>query len=313
MTDWQLRTQVELPLASRDPGGVRGGDCRECGHRDHRGGHRRGRAGLYIFRGVAVVDDTLILAGALPAALMALRRTGSWRPRTKVSGGGANDGRTVAPSGRSAPHGMRPPRPDRVVPRTSTESDLLARSWRSRSSGARRSPWSGASTWAARSCATSHHVGPDRSLRGVTRGRYTRSEAPPVADTRQRVSRRCTDYAQRFRARLGPAVRLQQHVRHHRAPARRHGYGLRAHLGPRAPGGRAGRPDSLRVLERADVSGRRAWYGLRFASHDRNGPGADVSGSRGGEGGRIAGNSTDGQIQALDLVVLETTPLLSRL
>jgi osmoprotectant transport system permease protein len=31
-----------------------------------------GGLGVYIFRGVSVVDDTLILAGALPAALLAL-------------------------------------------------------------------------------------------------------------------------------------------------------------------------------------------------------------------------------------------------
>src|SRR5438128_111394 len=35
-----------------------------------------GGLGVYIFRGVAVVDDTLILAGALPAALMALAADG---------------------------------------------------------------------------------------------------------------------------------------------------------------------------------------------------------------------------------------------
>src|SRR5207245_2979643 len=31
-----------------------------------------GGLGVYIFRGVATVDDTLIMAGALPAALLAL-------------------------------------------------------------------------------------------------------------------------------------------------------------------------------------------------------------------------------------------------
>jgi osmoprotectant transport system permease protein len=31
-----------------------------------------GGLGVYIFRGVATVNDTLILAGALPAALLAL-------------------------------------------------------------------------------------------------------------------------------------------------------------------------------------------------------------------------------------------------
>ena len=49
-----------------------------------------GGLGVYIFRGVATVDDTLILAGALPAALLALLADGLlglaerrlvWRPR----------------------------------------------------------------------------------------------------------------------------------------------------------------------------------------------------------------------------------------
>ena len=35
-----------------------------------------GGLGVYIFRGVAVVDDRLILAGALPAALLALAADG---------------------------------------------------------------------------------------------------------------------------------------------------------------------------------------------------------------------------------------------
>jgi len=39
-----------------------------------------GGLGVYIFRGVAVVDDTLILAGALPAALLALAADGLFGP-----------------------------------------------------------------------------------------------------------------------------------------------------------------------------------------------------------------------------------------
>jgi osmoprotectant transport system permease protein len=35
-----------------------------------------GGLGVYIFRGVSVVNDTLILAGALPAALLALAADG---------------------------------------------------------------------------------------------------------------------------------------------------------------------------------------------------------------------------------------------
>ena len=73
MTDWQLLTQVELPLAlGVILAGVRVATVVSVGTATIAAAIGAGGLGVYIFRGVAVVDDTLILAGALPAALMAL-------------------------------------------------------------------------------------------------------------------------------------------------------------------------------------------------------------------------------------------------
>jgi osmoprotectant transport system permease protein len=73
MTDRQLLTQVELPLGfSVILAGVRVATVVSVGTATIAAAIGAGGLGVYIFRGVAVVDDTLILAGALPAALMAL-------------------------------------------------------------------------------------------------------------------------------------------------------------------------------------------------------------------------------------------------
>jgi osmoprotectant transport system permease protein len=77
MTDWQLLTQVELPLGGGVIlAGVRVATVVSVGTATIAAAIGAGGLGVYIFRGVAVVDDTLILAGALPAALMALAADG---------------------------------------------------------------------------------------------------------------------------------------------------------------------------------------------------------------------------------------------
>jgi osmoprotectant transport system permease protein len=77
MTDWQLLTQVELPLGGGVIlAGVRVATVVSVGTATIAAVIGAGGLGVYIFRGVAVVDDTLILAGALPAALMALAADG---------------------------------------------------------------------------------------------------------------------------------------------------------------------------------------------------------------------------------------------
>ena len=73
MTDRQLLVLVELPLAAGVIlAGVRVATVVGVGIATIAAAIGAGGLGVYIFRGVATVNDTLILAGAVPAALMAL-------------------------------------------------------------------------------------------------------------------------------------------------------------------------------------------------------------------------------------------------
>jgi osmoprotectant transport system permease protein len=91
MTDRQLLFMVELPLAlGVILAGVRIATVVSVGTATIAAAIGAGGLGVYIFRGVAMVNDTLILAGALPAGLMALAADGllglaerrlAWRPK----------------------------------------------------------------------------------------------------------------------------------------------------------------------------------------------------------------------------------------
>jgi osmoprotectant transport system permease protein len=91
MTDRQLLFIVELPLAlGVILAGVRIAMVVSVGTATIAAAIGAGGLGVYIFRGVAMVNDTLILAGALPAGLMALAADGllglaerrlAWRPK----------------------------------------------------------------------------------------------------------------------------------------------------------------------------------------------------------------------------------------
>jgi osmoprotectant transport system permease protein len=73
MTDRELLRLVELPLSlGFIMAGVRIATVTGVGVATIAAAIGAGGLGVYIFRGVAMVNDTLILAGALPAALMAL-------------------------------------------------------------------------------------------------------------------------------------------------------------------------------------------------------------------------------------------------
>lgn len=77
MTDGELLRLVELPLAAGVIlAGIRVATVVAVGTATIAAAIGAGGLGVYIFRGVAVVDDTLILAGALPAALLALAADG---------------------------------------------------------------------------------------------------------------------------------------------------------------------------------------------------------------------------------------------
>ena len=73
MTDWQILTHVELPLSlSVILAGVRVATVISVGTATIAAAIGAGGLGTYIFRGLRMNDNQLILAGAIPAALMAL-------------------------------------------------------------------------------------------------------------------------------------------------------------------------------------------------------------------------------------------------
>ncbi len=73
MTDRQLLVQVELPLAaSVILSGIRVATVITVGVAAIAAAIGAGGLGVFIFRGVAIVDNGLILAGAVPAALLAI-------------------------------------------------------------------------------------------------------------------------------------------------------------------------------------------------------------------------------------------------
>jgi osmoprotectant transport system permease protein len=73
MTDGQLLRMVELPLSvGVIMAGLRVAAVTGVGTATIAAAVGAGGFGTYIFRGVATVNDTLILAGALPSALLAL-------------------------------------------------------------------------------------------------------------------------------------------------------------------------------------------------------------------------------------------------
>jgi len=73
MTGRQLLWQVELPLAARTIlAGLRIATVTTIGTATIAAAIGGGGLGVFIFRGLATVDTTLLLAGAVPAALIAL-------------------------------------------------------------------------------------------------------------------------------------------------------------------------------------------------------------------------------------------------
>lgn len=78
MTDRQILRQVELPLAARTIlAGIRIATVTTIGTAAIAAVIGGGGLGTFIFRGVATVDTTQLLAGAVPAALLALGAEGA--------------------------------------------------------------------------------------------------------------------------------------------------------------------------------------------------------------------------------------------
>ena len=77
MTTWQILKEVELPLAARTIlAGIRVATVTTIGTATIAAAIGGGGLGVFIFRGVASVDTVQILAGAVPAALIALLSDG---------------------------------------------------------------------------------------------------------------------------------------------------------------------------------------------------------------------------------------------
>jgi len=77
MTDTQLLRQVQLPLAAQTIlAGIRVATVATIGTATIAAAIGGGGLGVFIFRGVASVDSTQILAGAVPAAILALLADG---------------------------------------------------------------------------------------------------------------------------------------------------------------------------------------------------------------------------------------------
>jgi len=73
MTDWQILFQVELPLSlSTVIAGIRVATVLTIGIATIAAAVGTGGLGEFIFRGLAMVNNQLILAGAIPAAVLAL-------------------------------------------------------------------------------------------------------------------------------------------------------------------------------------------------------------------------------------------------
>jgi len=78
MTGWQILWHVEIPLAFPVIlGGVRVATVITIGVATIAAAIGAGGLGEFIFRGLAMVDNNVILAGAVPAALMALAADGA--------------------------------------------------------------------------------------------------------------------------------------------------------------------------------------------------------------------------------------------
>lgn len=77
LTNRQLLWQIEMPLAARTIlAGIRVATVTTIGTATIAAAIGGGGLGVFIFRGIATVDTTLIMAGAAPAALLALLSDG---------------------------------------------------------------------------------------------------------------------------------------------------------------------------------------------------------------------------------------------
>jgi osmoprotectant transport system permease protein len=324
MTDRQLLTMVELPLArSVIVAGVRVAAVIAVGTATIAAAVGAGGLGTYIFRGLRTTNDTLILAGAVPAALMALaadfalgwfeRSLAPEASRARVRAARwAAAATALALVGGAVAWGVRSAagpasRPVVVASKDFTESVLLGELV--------------AQTLEREGIPVARlfELSGDLCHRALVEGQadiyveYTGTaftailKHPPVTDPRAVYERVRADYAERFDlewlAPLGFENTFAILVRGE--DARRMGLRTVSDVGPHAPRWRAGFGQDFVSREDGYPGFVRA-YGLRFAEPPRE---MDLAltyrALAGGQVDLIAGNSTDGLIDALGLVQLE--------
>ena len=330
MTGWQMLTQVELPLAlGVILAGVRVATVIAIGTATIAAAIGAGGLGTYIFRGLRMSDNTLVLAGAVPAAAMALaadfllgwfeRRLSPARLRA-TAGRGSGAGKKLAfASGLAAAvlvalffiyffRGGADPRKVVIASKDFTEqvilSEIIAQLLESNAGlGVERK----------------FELGGDLAHRGMLAGEvdgyveYTGTafaailKQPPLTDPRAVYERTKEEYAERFGftwlAPLGFQNTFAVLVRGDEA--RRLNVKTISDAARYAPQWRAGFGQDFMSRQDGYTGFARA-YGLKFAEPPRE---MDLSLTYRALANRqvdlIAGNSTDGLIDKLDLFQLE--------
>ncbi|HEX8177958.1 MAG TPA: glycine betaine ABC transporter substrate-binding protein [Pyrinomonadaceae bacterium] len=335
MTARQILWQVELPLAaSVILAGVRVATVISIGVTTIAAAIGAGGLGTYIFRGLRQNDDTLILAGAIPAALMAL--AADWLIGRLEGAVGARHGAHTGNAQRARQRRIifassalalvalcafvawraRPPQqgatqaarvPVVVCSKDFTESvllaELLAQSLEAQGATVARQFELGGNLCHDALAAGRVDVYPE-----YTGTAYTAIlKHPPITDPRAVYDQVKREYAERFAVVAGPPLGFSNDfaILVRGADARRLQLRTISDAAPHARTWRAGFGQDF--MSRADgYPGFARAYDLHFAAPPRE---MDLSltyrALAAGEVDIIAGNSTDGLIAALDLTQLE--------
>ncbi|HZI19703.1 MAG TPA: ABC transporter permease/substrate-binding protein [Pyrinomonadaceae bacterium] len=339
MTDWQVLRQVELPLAAPVLlAGVRVATVISVGVATIAAAIGAGGLGTYIFRGLRQYDNNLILAGAVPAALLSLLADAGLGLVEKRLGPARRPARPTTPEG-AAPAGAtgrarlrrlarasfalaaagavtfcavwfsrREARADLVVgSKDFTESvilaELLAQELEARGLKVGRAYELGGQL--AHDSLAAGRVDAYPEYTGTS---YTAIlKHPPVTDPRRVFEQVRREYAERFRLEVSDPLGFSNDfaILVRGDEARRLGLKTVSDAAPHAALWRAGFGQDFMSREDGYAGFVRA-YDLKFAARPRE---MDLSLSyralAAGEVDIIAGNSTDGLIAALGLVQLE--------
>ncbi len=327
MTDRQILRQVELPLAAPVIlAGVRVATVISVGVTTIAAAIGAGGLGTFIFRGLRQYDNNLLLAGAVPAALLALAADAGLGllesrldVRARVARGRGTGSKTLRRFAWASVALVlvavgvfslwsRAARADVVVgSKDFTESvilaEMLAQSLEARGLRVERRYELGGnlahdSLVAGQVDAYPEYTG--TSLMAILKH-------PPSSDARAVYEQVSREYAERFDVEVGPPLGFEDTfaVLVRGDDARRLNLKKVSDLTPLAPKWRAGFGQDF-MSRRDGYEGFARTYGLQFAERPRE---MDLSLSyralASGEVDVIAGNSTDGMIASLKLVQLE--------